>query len=133
MANFSEYLAKELLNHVLRDTDYTQPLVSSLYMALFTSGTDLETNVQSAEVSGNNYARTLVAFDLATSGVTQNTSDVAFPAASGGAWGTITHAAVCDALTNGQILYWAALDSNKTINDGDTFKFLTGAFIVEHQ
>jgi hypothetical protein len=134
MANFSTYLAKELLDHVLRDSDYIQPTAANLYMALFTSGTDLETNVQTAEPSGNAYARTLVTFDVATGGgVTQNTADVAFPTCTTATWGEITHAAICNGDTGGEILYWAALDSPKTINVGDTFKFLAGAFIVEHQ
>lgn len=130
MANFSNYLANELLDNTLRATSYTGP--ATLYMALFTAGTNLETNNQTNEVSGGSYARTAVTFDVAASSVTQNTADVSFPVATAD-WGTITHAAVMDALTTGQILYWAALDANKTINNGDTFKFLTGAFIVEHQ
>ena len=131
MANFSDFLANELLDNNLRAASYTGP--ASLYLGLFTAGTNLETNNQTQEVSGFAYARTLVTFDVATGSTTQNTADVVFPAASGGAWGTITHAAVCNASTAGQILYWSALDANKTINDGDTFKFLLGAYIVEHQ
>ena len=131
MANFSDFLANELLDNVLRTASYTGP--ATLYMALFTSGTNLETNNQTNEVSGFAYARTAVTFDVASGSVTQNTADVAFPAASGGAWGTITHAAVMDSLTNGEILYHSALDANKTINDGDTFKFLAAAYVVEHQ
>ena len=131
MANFSLFLANELLDNTLRAASYTGP--ATLYMALFTSGTNLETNVQTAEVSGNGYTRIAVAFDVASGSTTQNTGIVTFPTAITATWGTITHAAVCNAATTGEILYWAALDASKTINVGDTFKFLAGAFIVEHQ
>ena len=134
MANFSTYLALELLDNTLRPTSaYVYP-VGGIFMALFTSNTDLEGNTQTAEVSGFAYARTACAFDVATStGITQNTGDIVFPVASGGTWGTVVAAAVCDASTAGQILYYADLAANKTIADGDTFKFLAGQFIVEHQ
>ena len=134
MANFSDFLANELLDNMLRPTSaYAYSNLTGLYMALFTSDAGLETNNQTTEVSGNAYARTLATFDVASGSTTQNTADIVFPTASGGTWGTVTHAALCSASTAGEVLYWAALDANKTINDGDTFKFLAGAFIVEHQ
>ena len=39
-----------------------------------------------------------------------------------GNWGTITHAAIFDASTGGNMLAWAPLTTSRTINDGDVFR-----------
>lgn len=129
MSAFSAYLANELLDHVLKNLAFTAP--TTIYVGLFTAGTNLETNSQVNEVTGGSYARQTIAFDAAASSITQNTSDVTFPTATAN-WGTITHACLIDALTTGNILYWTALTASKTVNNGDTFKFLAGDFQVFH-
>lgn len=131
MANFSEFLANELLDNTLKALSYTGP--GLLYLGLFNTNPGLETNNQTGEVTGTNYERTLVAFDAATGSQAVNTADVVFPTAGAGGWGTIQFAAVMTLQTGGNVLYWSALDANKTIASGDTFKFLQGAYVVQHQ
>ena len=131
MAAFSEWLADQLLDNVLRQESYVPG--GTLYVGLFTSGTGLDTNLQTAEITAGNYARQTMAFDVASGSETSNTSEVTFGVATVAYDNVVTHAALCTTITNGQILYHAALDASKTIGVGDTFKFLAGAFVVQHQ
>ena len=120
MAAASNYLEDKVLDHVLDVAAYAQP--AALYVGLFTASTGLEINAPSAEVTGNGYARTVVAFGAAVSGSSTNNVAVTFPTASGGPWGTITFAAVMDAASGGNVLFYGALSVDKTVTDGDTFQ-----------
>jgi hypothetical protein len=59
-------------------------------------------------------------------GAVSNNAVITFPAASGGAWGTIVGFAILTALTGGSILMWGTLTVNKTVSDGDTASFAVG-------
>jgi hypothetical protein len=129
MASFSNYYADEIIDHMLRNQAFTPP--TTVYAALFTAVTGLETNNPTAEVSGGAYARQSVTINAPTDGVTSNGADVVFPTATAN-WGTVTHAALVDHVsnntwgTNVNVLMWQALDDNRTVNTDDVFKFLTG-------
>lgn len=126
----SVYLANELNDHVLRNAAYTAP--SSNWIALFTASTGLDTNAPTSEVSGFAYARLEVggatgrSWTVSASKNSENTENWEFAAASGGNWGTITHVAVMDALTSGNVLFWGALTASRAVNDGQVFRFLAG-------
>ncbi|MHA2377342.1 MAG: phage tail fiber protein, partial [Candidatus Thorarchaeota archaeon] len=45
-------------------------------------------------------------------------------------WGTVTDFAICDHLTTGTIIGYAKLNTSKTIDNGDTAEFATGAIDV---
>lgn len=124
---FSTYLANELLDHVFKVGAYTVP--SNIYVGLSTaSPTDSAGGL--AEPSGNNYARTVMnSWDTAASGATQNTSAITFPTASG-SWGTITHAAIFDASSAGNMLGWAALGTSQAVVSGNVVEFDAGALDV---
>lgn len=122
----SNYLENELLDHVLRNQAFASP--TTVYAALYT--TQPSDAGGGTEVSGNAYARVAITFGAATSGSITNSSAVTFPQAGGGPWGTITHFGVLDALTNGNLLYWGALDESKVIDDGDTMEFSIGDLMV---
>lgn len=125
MAAASDYLENALINAVLRNTAYTSP--TTVYAALFTTATTDAGG--GTEVSGGSYARTAVTFGAPTDGSTSNTADVTFPTATG-AWGTVTHVAIYDAATAGNMLFHGALTASKTVNSGDTFKFATGDLTI---
>jgi hypothetical protein len=76
------------------------------------------------EVSGSGYARkatgTITVSGTATTAT--NSAAIEFDPASGGNWGNITHAAIFDASTGGNMLAWAQLTTARTINDGDVFR-----------
>jgi len=119
--SFSNYLETEILDHVFAGAAYTAP--GTKYLALFTAVADGETG-SVTEVSGGGYARQSVAFT--TSGnTTSNNAAVEYPTATAN-YGTVTHVGVYDASTSGNLMAYAALSSNKTIETGDVFRVPSG-------
>lgn len=128
MSQMSNYLENALVNVTLRATTYVTP--ATVYVALYTSDpTEADTG---AEVTGGAYARQAVTFAAPTNGATTNTNNVTFPQATAG-WGTVTHIGYRDALTNGNLLYYAPLATARTILSGDDFALLSGQLSVTLQ
>lgn len=137
MPALSDYLEQELLDHIFNDDAYTSP---STWVALFTDDpTDAGTGT---EVSGGSYARvrvyengggspewTLAAVDGDAYAV-ENNGPITFPTATA-SWGTVTHVAVFDAATSGNLLYHGELDESKTVGNGDVFKILDGFLVLK--
>lgn len=132
----SVYLADKLNDFILKNVSHTPTATVSI--ALFTADTGLDSNNPTSEVSGNGYARVEVGAatgkDFTTSSAknSQNNETWEFPAASGGNWGTVTHVAVVDHVsnttwgTNVNVLFYGALTASRAVNDGQTFRFLAG-------
>ena len=118
----SNYLENKLLDHVLSSA-YTRP--ATLYLALFKNNasveSNLESNIKTDEVSGNGYARVAISFSAAANGAAKNSGIVTFSPATA-AWGTISHVAVMDASTSGNVLFWGAVTVPKLIETGDIFQ-----------
>jgi hypothetical protein len=125
MAEFTDFMENKIIDHMLRNQAYTPP--STLYVALFTSAT--ADDGTGTEVSGGAYARQAVTLDAAEEGASENSADITFPTATED-WGTVTHLALMDALTGGNMLMHSPLDASKTVNEGDTFKINAGALDV---
>jgi hypothetical protein len=125
MAEMGNYLENALINAVLRNTSYTSP--TTTYLAVYTSDpTDADTGT---EVTGGSYARQEITFGSPSNGVTTNSAAIEFPQATA-SWGTVTHVAIRDALTSGNLLFHTPLDTSKTINNGDVFKITSGNLSV---
>ena len=125
MAEISDYLEKKILDYVLRDTADWAP--AAVYLALHTA--DPVDAGSGAEVSGGSYARQAIAFDAAhaTTGVTQNTDIETWtnlPAC------TVTHIGIWDAVSSGNLLFHTAVNSSKTVANGDTISIAVGAITV---
>jgi len=121
MGALSDYLENKLLDHSLGTAPYTQP--AAIYVALFTTApTDAGGGT---EVSGGGYSRKQVTFSAAVNGQASNSTDILFDVATAN-WGTITHAALFDASTGGNMLWWGALNASVQINTNDQFKFAAG-------
>ena len=127
MGSLSNYIEDEILDHFLLTGDYTPE--TNLYIGLSTADpTDDASGI--AEPSGNNYARTEhAAYDVSASGASENTGSITFNQASG-SWGTITYFAAFDALTNGNMIFYAALDASRNIGTNDTPLFQSGALDI---
>lgn len=139
----STYLENKILDHVLKNTSYNQP--SGLYLALFNNtstnaANNLEAGTLTDEVptSGTAYARKDInvdgssgAFDASSDGSTSNTQTITFATATDN-WGTITHVAVMDNATAGagNVLFWGAVTTEKTIETGDTFQVTAGNLTI---
>ncbi len=133
MSAFTNYLEDALLNHTLRNVAYTSP--TNVWVALFTTPTT--EGGGGTEVAGGSYARipavvlagNFGGFTAPSGGACSNTNDIVFPTATAG-WGTVTHAAIMDASVAGNMLYHGPLAASKTVNNGDTLRFLSGSFVV---
>ena len=122
---FTTYLQHKVLDYVLGTTAYTAP--TTVYIGLFTTATGI--GGTGTEVSGGGYARKAMTFDSAASGTADNAAIVEFDEATS-SWGTVTHTAVFDALTVGNMLMEDELATSKTIASGDIFRFQAGDFDV---
>lgn len=122
--SFSNYLENKVLLHVFGATAYTAP--TTLYVALFTS--DPGETGSGTEVSGGSYARQTIAFTV-TGNQASNTAAVEFPTATA-SWGTVTYAAVYDAVSGGNLMAYGALTTSKTIASGDVLRIPAGDFDI---
>jgi hypothetical protein len=125
MAEFSNYLENKVLDHVLRNTSYTSP--TTVYVGLFTS--DPTDAGSGTECTGSAYARQALSVTTASGGIVTSSADVTFPQATG-AWGTITHLGLLDALTSGNLLMHTPLTTSKSIDNGDILKISSGNLTV---
>ena len=118
---------------------------TSLYVALLTAAPS-DTG-GGTEVTGGSYARVTVASSLAnwagtqaaasttassgTGGTTSNNGAVTFPAPTAN-WGAVTHFGIYDASSAGNLLFWGALTTSKTVNNGDAApSFAAAALTVQ--
>jgi len=121
MSAMSDFLEVELRRHIFRTGSYTKPSV--LAVGLFTAAPS--DSGGGTEVSGGSYARVQrnpadanwTAPD-STGGITRNAAVLTFPAPTAN-WGTVTHFGIFDATSGGNLLFWGALSSSRTINNGD--------------
>jgi hypothetical protein len=123
----STYLSDALLNHFFRNTATTP--ATTLYLALFTS--DPARDGSGTEVSGGSYARQAITFDAPSSDSIDQSAEVSFPVASAG-WGTVTHWAIFDAVSSGNLYVFNSLDASVTINSGNQATFSAGACTVSN-
>jgi hypothetical protein len=139
--SYSDYLEEKLLKHTFMGASYTSN--STTYVGLLTATpTD---GASYTEVTGSNYNRVALygsgasqnlEFTSVVSGPSyvSNTSDITFPTATG-SWGTVTHAAIFDASTGGNLLAYAELtdptdfttSNPKLVTNGDIFRFEGGS------
>jgi len=128
MGSFGDYSEDKILDHITGKTSFTMP---TAYVALSTADpTDDASGI--AEPSGNGYARvatTGATWDAASGGATANAAAITFPTASG-SWGTITHFALYDASTDGNMLAHGELDTPTAITTNQIATFAIGAFDI---
>ena len=114
--SFTNDLETRVLQWALTAGTPTRP--TTWYIGLFTAAPG-ETG-GGTEVSGGSYARQSVAFTV-TGDTASNSAAIEWAAATA-AWTTVTHIAVFDALTAGNMLTYAALTASKLIDIGDVFR-----------
>lgn len=128
MGSFSDYVENKVLNHVIGKAAFTMP---TAYIALSTAD-PLDSGGGMAEPSGNAYARVTTSgasWTTAAAGSITNAADLTFPEAAG-AWGTITHFALFDAPSGGNMLGHSNLSASKIIEENDTPKFAAGDLVI---
>ena len=153
MAAMSDFLENKLIDFLFRGQALgitgasaaaaTGP--TSLFYALLTAAPADAGG--GTEVTGGSYARVAVASSLAnyagtqaaasivassgTTGTTSNNGTITFPAPTAN-WGSVTHFGIYDATAAGNLLFWGALTTPKTVNNGDAApSFAIGAFTLQ--
>ena len=141
MSALSNYLENKLIDHLLRGQAFAAP--ANVHVALFTAApTDAGGGT---EVTGGAYARAAVPATLAnwagtqaaastaassgTGGATSNNAAITFPTTTA-AWGTVTHFALFDAATGGNMLVQGALTTPRAIATGAATSFAAGSLAV---
>jgi hypothetical protein len=136
----SNYFANGFLDRMFRNQALT---VSATYLAVVTAApTDASTGSTITEPSGNNYARKQInttggaspawSAVTGTAPTTLTNNQAVTMATPSGSWGTITNAAICDALTVGNLLwYFDVTDQLVSVNDTVQFSASGGITLTE--
>lgn len=126
---FSEYASKAILEHALSKTAWTMP--TSCYVALF-NGNPLAAGTELDGATATDYTRQeIAAADLNSATFSEPTAEVTNSAAisfgtAGNDWGTITHWAIYDTDTSGNMIFGAPLEASRSVLSGDTIQFPIG-------
>lgn len=141
----TDYAENRLVDAVFRGQALGAP--ATFYVALYTAACNDAGG--GTEVTGGSYARVAVASSLAnwagtqsagsttassgTGGVTSNNAAITFPAPTAN-WGSITHFAILDASTAGNMWVCQSLTASKNVSNGDAApSFAIGALTVTFQ
>lgn len=134
MAGKSTTHTDAVLN-VLRGTNITAP--TTVYVGLL-SAAPANDGVAGTELSGSGYVRQAITFSAPTTDAGNvrkiaNDALVTFGPASAD-WASATHFAIFNHATNGlaaNYLYWDALTTAKTVQNGDRGEFAIGSLVVK--
>jgi hypothetical protein len=120
--SLTNYAEDQVLKWAFTTGSVTRP--TDWYVGLFTAAPG-ETG-GGTEVSGNGYGRKAATFSVSGTAPTTatNTGAIEFDAATG-SWGTITHVAIFDAVTSGNMIAYAALSTSKVVGENDIFRIQT--------
>jgi hypothetical protein len=109
MGTLSDYATSKLVDHVFKAA-YTPS--ATLYLALCTAApTAASTGSTITQTNYSGYARasfTATSFNAAATRKIVQALEISFPQAGGVSTNPITHWAICDAATNGNMLAWGA-------------------------
>ena len=120
--SFSNTFETHVLTYVFTATSVTRP--TAWYLALFTSNPADDASGTEVSTSGTAYARQSAAFTV-SGDTASNSAAIEFPTATA-SFGTVSHVAVFDAATSGNLIAYAALTSSKAIDTGDVFRVPAG-------
>jgi hypothetical protein len=139
MSAFSNFLEGKIVDHVLRGTTYTSPGV--VYLALFTADPTEAGNGPECNTSTNypGYVRVSCGAtpssawsEIDANGMTQNQNVITFPAVGGASPVTVTHWALFDALSSGNMLYYGAMAAPKQLDPADVASFPANTLKITH-
>ena len=130
--DISDFLANEMLDHILDGASFTQP--TDAYLTLYTTMPN-SADSGGVEVTGGSYARVkcfgAADWDAphATGGYTANTNTKTFPVATAN-WGTVVGMSIRSANAAGNMYFFKTLTASKTVYSGDTFRFSAGSIDI---
>lgn len=137
MSAASNYTENNVINALLRGVAF--PLPTGTYLSLHTAnpgesgGNEVSTGNWPSYVRKDaaNGAAIDTGWNSPADGVTTNAQQVLYPSHNGASAITITHWAVFDAPTGGNMLAYAPLNTPRTLQPGDVFVFDAGALTVQ--
>lgn len=137
MTAASDFLEDKINDHVLGVAEYVYS-AGSRYLALFV-GDPTDANVTANEVDTTTedtaYARQAISFGASSSGISSSSNAQTFPAVVYGTDGvayTVTHIAIYDASTGGNLMYHKALTAPVLRESGKTLVFDIGTIKKSH-
>lgn len=137
MSAASNYTENNVINALLRGVAF--PLPAGTYLSLHTANPDEAGGNEVSTANWPSYVRKNAAnggavgtgWNAPTDGTTQNAQQILYPSHNGASAITITHWAVYDAATSGNMLAYAPLNTSRTLQPGDVFVFDAGALTVQ--
>lgn len=126
--NKSDYLKAATLNLWLKGVAPTAP--SAWYLALYTVAPT--SSGGGTELSGGAYSRQTVTFTTPSVGSCSNVGSVDYLTPTT-AWGVLVAAAIFDASTGGNMLYFGTLPSPKAVDVGDPVFFPSGYLTIQER
>lgn len=131
MANtgsFTDYTEDLVLNFLF--TTEAAPRPTDWYVGLFTDGPGEDGSGTELPVA-DGYIRKSAVFEVSGTDPTEaNTTDVVEFDEALGIWGLVTHIAIFDAETGGNMLGYAELEEAKQIGTGDVFRIPVGDLTI---
>lgn len=129
MSALSDYLENNMLDHLLQKGQATFASPTELYVGLHTANpTDAGGN-EITTTDFPSYTRQSISFNPALSGNATSAVDVEWTY-DGGTNSVITHIAIYDAATGGNMLWHGILDSNKTLANTDVLRIAAGSLTI---
>ena len=128
MCSFSNYWGSSMLDHAFGKKSYSSP---DVYVGLLLSEPN-ENGSSIVEPQSQGYSRTKTnagQWDTAFEGSIENVSNITFTMACEN-WGKITHFALFDAASGGNLLAFGNMSPSKNINSGDIPRFAPGDLII---
>lgn len=126
MAALAQYASEKLAHELLRGVSYTTP--GEVFLALYTSNPTKDNS--GTETSYSGYVRVTCgatpasAFSAVDSaGLTQTQNTITFPAVGGASPVTLTHWAIFDTISGGNMLLFGPLTASKTLDPTDVPSF----------
>lgn len=125
MSGFSDYSARRTIDFWLQSNSLASNPPANKYLALFFAD-PTDANITANEVTGAWYARQLCnSWNVTGSNVAKNSNQIAYDAVTDAAV-TVTHWALYDAITGGNMLASGAAASSKLFNIADICVFNAG-------
>jgi hypothetical protein len=139
MAHLTNFAENALIDFVFRGQAWS--LGASLHIGLLTTApTDSTAGTEASYAGATPYARQAVTRNLAswagtqgatttvassgTGGTTSNNGQITFPQKQDAGSITVVAIGIYDAATGGNLIAWAPLDTNKTVNQNDPAPYI---------
>ncbi len=124
----ADYLENKLNDHVLGGPDFVRP--ATVYVALYTATPSDTGGGTEVSATGTAYARLAVTnnatnWPASAAGLKSNGTVLEYAQATA-SWGTVVAFGIFDAVTAGNLLYWATLTTSKLFDIGDVARFAVG-------